>query len=166
MRSNNININDKTYLFWIDIELGIPPLCGGTFGEWHMNNDINGLCDDFKKVIYDIVSIICHNNDYVSKDNLIKLLEDFKEDYEFDIEDIKSYDELIKSLSNLNILKDYTKLKEYSSYLFDIFNKLGINCHFYLFDSPISALSLVKEHNNVEITDDYNQVFENDVMEG
>ena len=73
MRLKNLNIDDKTYLFWIDIELGIPPLCGGTYGEWHINDDIYKLYEDFKKVICDIVSIICHDKEYASKDNPIKI---------------------------------------------------------------------------------------------
>ena len=166
MRSDDLNINDKTYLFWIDIELGIPPLCGGTYGEWHMNNDIHKLYEDFKNVIYDIVSIICHDKEYAFKDNPIKTLSDFKDDFEFDIEDIESYDKLINSLYDLNISKQYLEFKEYSSNIFLMFNNLGIKCNFYLFDSLKEALSLVKKHNNVIITDDYNQVFQNDIMEG
>ena len=166
MRSDDLNINEKTYLFWIDIKLGIPPFCGGTYGEWHMNNDIRKLYEDFKNVIYDIVSIICHDKGYAFKDNPIKTLSDFKDDYEFDIEDIESYDKLINSLYDLNISKQYLEFKEYSSSIFLMFNNLGINCNFYLFDSLNEALDLVKKHNNVIITDDYNQVFQNDIMEG
>ena len=166
MRSNNLNVNDKTYLFWIDIELGIPPLCGGKYGEWHLNNDINKLYRDFKNIIYDIVSIICHCEEYQLKDNPIKLLSNFKDSYEFDINDINAYDNLINCLYDLNVPKQYDELKKYSSSLFLLFNRIGINCHFNLYDSLTEALHLVKEHNSEIVTTDYNQTFKNDIMEG
>ena len=160
--SNSI---EKAYLFWIDIELGIPPLCGGTFGEWHIDNNVIELHDDFKKSICDIVLIICHK-DKTDSNNPISILLDFKDDYDFDIEDIKSYDNLINCLYDLNKTKTYNELKKYADYVFLLLNNIGLKCNFYLYDSIDKALELVKQHNNITITNDYDYVFENDRMEG
>lgn len=166
MRHLAAYISDKTYLFWFDMEFGMPPLCGGTYGEWHHSDTLLELYNEFTDCLYDVISTLCQNKDYVSYDkSLLEILNEYEEDYDFDVKDIKSYNALKELLKDIYKVDSYDDFKDYSDKLFSLFNKLGINCNFYLYESPKEALELVKIH-NANIEGDYNNIFLNDVMEG
>lgn len=141
-------IGDNTYLYYDEMEYGIPPLCGGVVGEWSWNDDLSILYRNFiDNTLWNYIAKICEYKDYVIESKTsYELLKEYEEDFLPNIEDQKAYNELKDLIQNIKRDCSFAEFKEYSSKVIKLINKLGHYCDFKLYKNPKEALELVKEH--------------------
>ena len=141
-------INENTYLYYDEMEYGVPPLCGGVVGEWSWSNDLSTLYKHFiQNTLWNYVAKICEYKEYaIQTKSPFELLLEYEDDFLPNISNKKVYEELKNLMLNIKTNCSYAEFNDFANNVIRLINKLGHYCDFKLYKNSNEALKLVKEH--------------------